>query len=182
MGTYMAIGIVTKIGVSKKEMNTMEYNIDKIKDEINKKLYFNCDLYNLKENDDGYFFILKDNILENELRPFLKEIYPHIYHNKSDYYDDILINLDGLNANEIITLAKENSEEAFQYDEYGENDYLYGNFGRCTKILYETVMISMEGKISAESFGKHSNFFKDAITKAYPKYSIANSLRIYITG
>ena len=46
MGTYMAIGIVTKIGVSKKEMNTMEYDIDKIKDEINKKLYFNCDLYN----------------------------------------------------------------------------------------------------------------------------------------
>lgn len=181
MGTYMGIGIVTKMGISKSTVEEMESTIDDIQSKISKEFNIDFDIYTVVENDNAYIFNLKDTIMEEQLKPFLQEIYPAIY-SDSNYYESILKYLDKLKADKIIEFAKEKSKEAFQYDKYGERDYFYGSFGRCLEISYETIMISSEGKISMECYGKHFKFFKSCIVKAYPQYSIANSLRVYITG
>ena len=181
MGAYMGIGIVAKMAISKSALEKMESNIDDIQRDISKEFNVDFDIYTVKENDNSYTFNLKDTIIEEQLKPFLEEIYPDIY-SDSNYYESILENLDGLKANKIIEFAKEKSEEAFQYDNYGSGDYIYGSFGRSLEISYDTIMISMEGKISMECYGKHFKFFKKCIVKAYPQYSIAKSLRVYITG
>ncbi|MFK5975397.1 MAG: hypothetical protein QM493_02705 [Sulfurovum sp.] len=181
MGTYMGIGIVAKIYFRKSDIENMELDIENIKDKLEANFDFSFDIYNLIEEDETYIFRLKDNILEEQLKPFLEEIYPQLYSNVEDY-NDTLTRLENLSADKIITLAKENSKETFQYDEYGYNDYIYGKFRKKVAINYETIMISMEGKISMETYGKHFDFFKKVIIKAYPQYKISNALRIYITG
>ena len=180
MGTYMAIGIVTKMAISKSALAEMKSNIDDIQKNISKEFNIDFDIYTVKEKDNYNIFTLKDDIIEEQLKPFLTEIYPDIY-SDSNYYENILKDLDGLKADKIIEFAKEKSEEAFQYDNYGSRDYFYGSFGRCLEISYETIMISMEGKISMECYGKHFKFFKSCILKGYPQYNIAKALKVYIT-
>ena len=181
MGLYMAIGVINKITFTKKEIETIKLNIEEFKDRLEKEFDLNFNLYDLKEVDEVYTFTLKDSIIDSQLKMLLIDIYPTIYDDTRDYLH-ILEKLNNLNSDEIIEFAKDKSEEAFQYDNYGHNDVIYGIFNNRVNISYETIMLSVEGKVSMECYDKHFNFFKKSIVKAYPKYSIINSLRVYITG
>ena len=131
------------------------------------------------ERDEFYIFSLKDNVIEDDLKGFLEEIYPHLYHEEEDYIN-VLAKLETLKADEIIEYCK-TKPLALQYDKYCSSDYLYGIFGRSVELSYEAMTISTEGKVLAESFGKHSNFFKNTIIKAYPEYKITSAFKVYIT-
>ena len=89
MGAYMAIGIVTKMAISKSALEKMKANIDDIQNDIRKEFQIDFGIFTIKEDDRNYIFTLKDTIMEEQLKSFLKEIYPNIY-SDSKYYENIL--------------------------------------------------------------------------------------------
>jgi len=180
MGTYMGIGIVNKIIIEKENLNRINTTIDKVQDDITKEFNIDFDIYSLQE-DNRYVFSLKDNVIENQLVSFLKEVYRDLYDDSNDY-QNVIETINGLKADEIIEFAKAKREYSFQYDNDGYEDYIRYDFGRELKISYEIIMISIEGKIIIESYKRHFNFFKNCIVKAYPQYKISHSMKVYITS
>lgn len=180
MGQFLAIGLVTKIKVEKTKVQKAQMSTEQLQAKIQQEYGFDADLYEPIENEEIYEFQLKQEILIEQLLPFLKTIYPLLY-DKSGYYEKILEELGSMPSSEWIEFTKKHPEEAFQFDKYGECDYLREKFVDL-KIHYESVILSMEGKILMETYGRQFRFFKRLMTQTFKEFLLANALRVYITG
>nr|VFK18851.1 MAG: hypothetical protein BECKLPF1236B_GA0070989_11542 [Candidatus Kentron sp. LPFa]VFK67810.1 MAG: hypothetical protein BECKUNK1418G_GA0071005_11674 [Candidatus Kentron sp. UNK]VFK69153.1 MAG: hypothetical protein BECKUNK1418H_GA0071006_10114 [Candidatus Kentron sp. UNK] len=181
MGQFLAIGLATRVSAKKTEVDKSQLDIEQLQEEMKAKLYYAPEIYVANDNNDSYYeFILKDDVLYPQLIPFLKTIYPLLYE-KSVYYDDIIEKLEGLPPSEWLPWAEEKPEEAFQMDEYGTWDYLEKNHSSI-QIYYDSLLLSMEGKISMESFGRQFRFFKYTMMQTFKQFGLSEALRVYITG
>ncbi len=97
------------------------------------------------------------------------------------YYDKIIKKLKTLPPSEWLQWAAEQPEEAFQFDEYGMRDYMEANHRKIC-VYYDCLLLSMEGKIMMEVFGRQFKFFKYTMMQTFKQFSIAGALRTYITG
>ena len=180
MGQFLAIGLATKIGVKKTEVDKAQLNIEQFQEKMKQELHYIPEIYVISDDNDFYHFILKDDIFHAQLIPFLKVIYPLLY-DRSEYYDNIIKELKTLPPSEWLQWAEGKPEEAFQFDVYGMWDYLEKNHSRI-RVYYECLLLSMEGKIVMEEFGRQFKFFKYTMAQTFREFSIAGALRTYITG
>ncbi len=180
MGQYLAIGLATTVGVKKPEVAKAKLTIDHVQEQMRHKLHYVPDIYHLREDDEWYDFHLDDDIFHTQLLPLLKTLYPLLYPN-AVYYDDILQKLATISPSEWLQLAKNKSEEAFQFDQYGESDYLEANHSNI-HVHYESLLLSMEGKMMMETYGRQFAFLKYTMMRTFQQFSLAGALRIYITG
>ena len=180
MGQFLATGIATQIAVKKKHLKKAEITAEQLQEKIQQNFYFPAELYEMSENEEFYSFQLKEAVLSKQLIPFLKTVYPLLYDNPV-YYRDIFPKLESMQPSEWLAWAKSKPEEAFQFDEYGGCDYLREGFTDID-IYYECLMLAMEGKIVMECYGRQFRFFKYALMQAFKEFSLAGTLRIYITG
>ena len=180
MGEFLAIGIVSKIGVKKQHVNKTKITVEQLQEKMRQELGFVPEIYELNEEEDFYYFQLKDAVLHSQLIPFLKTIYPLLYDNPV-YYESVLTKLETLPPSQWLEWAKTKPEEAFQFDEYGTRDYLKEGFSDIT-IYYDSMLISMEGTIVMECYGRQFRFFKQAMVQAFQPFTLAGALRVYITG
>ncbi len=181
MGQFLAVGLTTEIEVRNSETKKDHPNISQIQEQMRHELNFVPDIYTAIERDRSYSFLLNEDVFYSQLPSLLKELYPLLYRD-SKYYDGVLQKLAELAPSEWLQLAKYKSEGAFQFDVYGVPDYLYGSYGRKRWVHYEGILLSMEGKIIMESFGRQFTFLKYAMTKAFQQFDLAGALRLYITG
>jgi hypothetical protein len=77
--------------------------------------------------------------------------------------------------------AESKPEEAFQLDENGACDYLRHGFTDID-VYTDCLLLSMEGKISMETYGRQFRFFKYAMIQAFKSFPLAVALQVYITG
>lgn len=180
MGQNMAIGLVTEIQVAKKDTQRLQYDILKLQEKMTEAFYFNADLYDVIETDESFIFNIKGSILQEQLALFLQKIYPMLYRD-SLYFEGIVEKLQTLSPEEILEWAKEKPEEAFQYSEDNSRDYLYGNFGNSIKIYYSSILLSLEGKVMMETYGRQFNFFKNMIIQSNQEFTIAHAMRVFLT-
>jgi hypothetical protein len=66
-------------------------------------------------------------------------------------------------------------------DENGGCDYLRYGFSDIS-VYYDCPLLSMEGKISMETFGRQFKFLKYIMMQSFKQFTLAGALRIYITG
>lgn len=180
MGQFLAIGLVTEIAISKKDVESAKLTKEQLLQEMTSQIHFLPEIYNINESDKYFNFNLLDKILYSQLIPFLEKFYPKIY-SKEDYYKSIIESLKNKPNSEWLEWAKEKPEEAFQFDEYGTRDYLTIKYDNIA-INYDAILLSMEGKIGMEVYGRQFNFFKYCMIQAFNEFSLASALRIYITG
>ncbi len=157
MGQFLSIGLATKIGIQKKELEKAQINIEQLQEKMKEELNYIREIYTVTENDEFYYLLLNDNILHEQLIPFLEIIYPLLY-DKTEYYYDIIEKLKILPNSEWIQFAKK-KQEAFQFDKYGMCDYLEVNHSEIS-VYYDCILLSLEGKIMMEVFGRQFKFFK----------------------
>jgi hypothetical protein len=123
-------------------------------------------------------------VIENQLLPFLEKFYPLVYPGRKEDFEDTIEMLRKSEPRAWLELSDEKSCEEFQLDKYGEPEFLYFDkpFKPCAKIFSTAIMLSNEGKISMEVFGRQFNFFKYCIQETFSEFSIAKALRVYISG
>ena len=180
MGQFLAIGLATTVGVKKAEVAKTNFSIDQVQETMRHELHYVPEIYHLREDEEWYDFLLDDEIFQTQLLPLLKALYPLLYP-KPVYYDNILQKLATLPPSEWLQWAKKRSEEAFQFDQYGMWDYLQVNHSTI-QVHYESLLLSMEGKIMMETFGRQFTFLKYTMMHTFHQFSLAGALRIYITG
>ena len=184
MGQFLAIGLVSKCVTSK--IDLQKYNIckDDLITTMKIKLHFCPEIYDFSETEEDYIFKLKSNILQSQLLPFLEKFYPLLYLDHNTDYEVTLEMLKNSDPSTWLALASEKRREEFQWDKYAHCDYLYFDkpFNPKSKICYEVIMLSMEGKVLMEVYRRQFFFFKYCIQECFSEFSLAKSIHVYITG
>lgn len=161
MGQYLAIGIVNLITVSKKEMHACKIEQAEILEQIENTLYFPIDLFDVIDSQNAVLLKLKKEIFENELIPFLVKFYNLMYSKKNTAEDAnrVIETLRATVPSDWATLAESKSFYCFQEDRYGEKDTLFFNkpFNLRINLTYNSILISDEGKILMEVYGRQFN-------------------------
>lgn len=183
MGQFWGIGIVSKMKYSKENLLKAQATADEFQEKWCRDYHFDPELFDIHENDSHWIYSLKQTILNQELIPFLEMFYPRMY-DKNSYYDEALNSLKTIPSDQWLDYAKRKEEEVFQFDEYGECDYIDFERGFRNKIPinYESILISMEGKVMMEVYGRQFDFFKSCMIDSFSNFKIAKALRVYITG
>ena len=179
MGTFMATGIVTKIESKEYEFEILDKSRDEIENIIKKEIEIDFSLYEKDEKSEDIVFNIKDTILKEHLYPFLNRFYPDFYNRNERLYGNVLNRLKDLNTNEILEYANTKSEYVFQTDIFA--DYIRSGFGKSLVVYNHIILLSIEGKVLAEEYGKHFDFFERCVKEVYKDYPIVKSFKIYIT-
>ncbi|NJL76663.1 MAG: hypothetical protein HC892_18240 [Saprospiraceae bacterium] len=184
MGQFLSIGIVTACGTSKKGLQKNNITKEELVAEMIVKHHFEPSIYDFSETTENYLFKLQSTVIENQLLAFLEKFYPLVYSGKSNEFESAIKKLRTSEPSTWLALADERSYAEFQLDEYGEYEYLHFDkpFGSSAKIFSTAIMLSCEGKISMEEFGRQFIFFKYCMQQTFPEFSIAKALRVYISG
>jgi len=185
MGQMLSIGIMIEITFSKSEMIKGKLTTAEILEKMGKTLFINPNIYVLEEKEDNIYLRLKDEILEKELVPFLEKIYPQLYLNITDSdYTEVLDTLRKEPLSEWENLAKRKRYCSYQFDNYSESQILYFDKPFLPKIHLNSkeIMLSAEGKIVMEEYGRQFNFLKYCMVCTFKEYLLASALRVYITG
>jgi hypothetical protein len=180
MGQFLAIGLATKLYPRKTEVAKAQLSIEQLQNKMKEDLHFTPEIYVADETDNGISFTLKDDIFHGQLLPLLEVLYPLLYES-SYYYNNVLQTLQTLPHEEWTEWSKGKSESAFQLDEYGMTDRIEEGH-TSIPIFYESILLSMEGKILMEEYGKQFNFIKYTMKQAFKQFELSGALRIYITG
>jgi hypothetical protein len=184
MGQVLAIGIVIKYETSKRNLQKNNITKEELIDEMMAKKHFDPTIYDFSETDESYLFTLKASVLADQFIHFLEKFYPLVYLGRNKEFEDTLEMLKQAEPSTWIDLSEKKSAEEFQMDEYGEPEYLYFDkpFKPYAIIASTAIMLSHEGKISMEIYGRQFNFFKYCIQETFSEFSIAKALRVYISG
>ena len=180
MGQFLAIGLATRIGVAKAEINAAHLTFEQLQERMRQDVGYHSEIYTVSESDNGYFFALKDAVFQEQLLPLLETLYPLLYKN-AEYYDGVLQTLHTLPPSAWMAWAEGKPAEAFQFDRYGVGDSIWEKQMRI-HLSYESLLLSMEGKVVMETYGRQFAFIKYTMEQAFRQFSLARALRIYITG
>lgn len=187
MGQYLAMGIMTQVATSKEKARKDNIQLDTALQKMQQTFHFTPELYDFTDDANYWVWQLKHDIWEGELLPFLKEVYPILFymqHSSTDY-EGVLKKLSSEPATSWLDIAKDKRFEAFQFDEYGEDEYLYFkelNFQPTLKVSIESVALAMEGKIVMEAHGQLFHFFQHCFQKTFTSFQLSKAIRFYITG
>lgn len=185
MGRYLATGLITRISVVREEAERAKLGKDELISRMSKELYFEPELFDYEGTDTRMAFLIKPQIFERDLLPLLERVYS-LYFRKDEEarYLDILNKLNAAGPGKYMQLAHEKMGENYQYDEYGEEDYLRSDlpFGKYTHVYYKTILLTLGGKIITESIYKELLFYKHLLHFRLSDIELAKALRIYITG
>ena len=180
MGQFLAIGLATEIGIKKSEADKADLTLEQLQERMQHDLHYAPDIYTATEEDGYYQFFLNEEVFHAELLPFLETFYPLLYSNPA-YYEGALKKLASMPPAEWLQWAQGKPEEVFQFDEYGTRDYLTVNHTDIC-VSYDALLLSMEGKISMETYGRQFTFVKYAMMQTFRQFRLAGALRMYITG
>ena len=180
MGQFLAIGLVTQISVDKKKLARTQLTPEQLQERMIAELHYDPALYLLRDNDDFYSFDLKEDIFYAQLLPLLEQLYPLLYEN-SEMYQYPLQKLPTLPPSEWIAWAKNKPDESFQFDKYGMRETIQEKFTD-VHFHYESIMLSMEGKIMMEAYGRQFRFVNYTMMQTFKEFPLAGALRMYITG
>jgi hypothetical protein len=184
MGRYLAIGLTHQAFASREEMTKQEISIDELRQEIQKTFRYDLGLYDEETTDKHVVFTLKDAVLKDGLLPFLNAFYPIIYSDEK-YYRWSLEHLQSTAFPQWLDLAKEKELQLFQYDQYGDPEYIWFSKGFQTRVVLRCNCIILylgRGRVDTEGVEDFSRFFKYCLHEAFKEHAIAKALRFYYAG
>lgn len=184
MGQFLSTGLVTRMSVSKQEMQKGKINIEEVRERLQTNFHYNLSIFDEKEEDEYITWTISNKLMEEELIFFLKEFLYRIT-DDSGNADDVINKLEEKGVKNWLEIAEEKELYDFQIDKYGESEYLYfsnKDFRPSVRIDFTNIMLSAEGKIMMETYGRQFNFYKYCMIQTYKEFKIASALRIYITG
>ncbi len=181
MGQYLSIGICTNFSISKSEMKSAKTSIEEIEDALQNEGYY-LPIFERQESENAWKWSLKESIFTMEMAQFVEKQLD-IFGETDDDVEQLLADLKNCKSkNDFWGLAEQGNYECFQWDRYGESDYISMSFGKHLRINYDCIMLFSAGKISMESDGGLFQYFVRNIVIANPEFEIAKALKVYITG
>jgi len=174
MGAFLTTSLMTKFQVAKSEWNSINGD-SKEKHEFMRSIFVDTDIFDMSESAGTIYFDVKEEVLKEELIPFLKTFF-NDFHGKDKECDLIIESLEEKKeVKEWLEFAYDGGFQNFQRDPYGSVRFSQ------IEISYESIILAMEGKISMEMYGKHFSFFESLIKKVYADFKLSNLIQISIS-
>ncbi len=188
MGTYLAMGL--KLVFQAYKPDVVKYaEKDSTVEDVLKQLEMKYDLgdvYTRYEKDDCFEYRLDDNVLQQELCPFLNDFYDLRYDNeRKDYKDEVIAAINELpdqTLSSIIPLLKEKKFELFQTDDYSKYMYM-GDWGLMSDKIWthtECAILSLDGKFIMECYGSLFYFLRKSIVAQLPDYKLNQAVDVWL--
>lgn len=138
-----------------------------------------------REMEDAYVYQLKDELLETELIPFLRDFYPLRYQEKK-YYEGALESVEACkNLSELkerMETTYDDFDDAFQIIEDSSLSFLSSDSfdRRCFSYSFQNVSLSSNGKILMECYGSFLGFVRRSLCEVFKKYKLIGAIRVWI--
>ena len=185
MGQYLAIGIASAIGVDKQKAEKEFKGLENFKNTFEKE-FNQRGIYQLDETETFIQFDLKPEIAQKEWEEFIRSFYELRYKGDEAYIDEYNEALEEIgevhDLQGWLKLAKEKRFECYQMTEL----YFYPmdnpfSFDGYTYMGMDMVVLSLDGKIFMECYGSLFDFFTRIIREKLSRFSLSDSLFLYIT-
>lgn len=184
MGQFIKFGLCTKISCLEKEKNKIEKyykKFDEFITDFEKQTNINANIFNLNEEDNGYIFSLKDELLApNNLNKFLKDFFYDIYDEKhlKIYCDDIYDDIKTKNTvHDLIEFAEENPHQNFQLS-YSRGS-ITTPFIESVYLEYEYIVLFLNGKAYMECYGEFFSYI-EKLMRARHTYPQIGAMKIFL--
>lgn len=186
MGTYLMVGIASKIQMEKKERYGRSVTREQLEVAIGKRI--NINKFTYLETDKHHNWEIKDEALDN-IGPFLSSQL-EMYNEKEKPLAalDEIYKLDGrgvkdyLNALEKYGHAELTKSVYLQYSTLWDYETVEGDSDRSVEGAYELIRLFMDGKIIMECYAYMFHYFERVIALQKDKYPIADCVRVMITS
>jgi len=159
MGQFIKFGLCTEISCTENDKNKIEKNYKEFDDFIiafEKQSNIRTNLFNLREENNGYIFTIKDELLApKSLISFLKDFFYDIYDEEhlKIYCDDIYDDIKSKNsAYDLIKFAEEKPHQNFQLS-YSVGYIMSPGFERIL-MEYEYIVLYLNGKAYMECYNE----------------------------
>lgn len=184
MGQYLSIGIVTEFSISKEQMHKGKVEQTDVLHQLENNLYFPTAIFDKTERDDALIFTLKKEVFDSELLPFLETFYKTLYQGKDyKHASTALEELKKTSPSEWPAIAASRSLYYFQKDEYANRDTISLDIAFLSRVDvdYYCILLSSEGKILMEEYGRLFHFLKFCMKEAFKEFALAGALRVYFS-
>jgi hypothetical protein len=183
MGTYLSTGIVQEIAVYKEQIKYPDTSIDNISLGLQEEL--NLDCYNYSQDEEGYYWKIKPEMLEGNLAEFMNKQFQMCKSKIDGNMQDVVDQLrEASSGDEIIKLATSRTLINFQIDQL--MDYVSvirdNGFKEYVTIYYKLIAYFIDGKIITEGLGNSLRYFESNIRLQKDKYPIADCVKIMVTS
>jgi len=185
MGQHLTIGIATICNIPKDKLQKNKISLKELIEKMQEKFHFEPSIYDVSTTPESYVFKLKPTILQSQLLSFLQKLYPILYAGRFIDYGATLELLETSSPTTWLTWLENEGFEEFQLDRYGTSDYLQFDrpFKPTIRLYFSNIiMLSIEGKISMEVYGRQFRFFKYCLQETFVEFSLAKAIKIYIAG
>lgn len=185
MGQYLSIGIVTELSISKVQMHKGKVEQTDVLHQLENTLYFPIAIFDKTEQDDALIFTLKKEVFDSELLPFLEKFYKTMYREKDyEHAGTAIEELKKTSPSEWAAIAASKSLYYFQKDEYANKDTIRFDIAFLPRVdvHYDCILLSSEGKILMEEYGRQFHFLKFCMQEAFKEFALAGALRVYLSG
>ena len=185
MGVYLAVGLTIAARLSAAALARAKISEQEIIEEIDQRGYFSTNLYNVRTIEDTIEFQLKENLFQQHLLPLLERLYPALYEPDPDSrYPQVLATLNATPATEWLTLAEEKRFAEFQKLNSGRYIRHHLNNQRWYEPILidcDVLILSLEGKILMEEYGRQFMFFQRCISHTFSDFPLVNAVGVFIT-
>lgn len=182
MGQFLCIGLRTSIAIRRKDFNQPFVTPEYVAETIEQRLV-PARLYERHEMEDMVVYRLRNDAVQEEFIPFLKEFYKIRYTdiNSGDEMPDCYLaeiskchNLD-----EWLDLAEQKEMEGFQIDNHGR----YVRIKDFCHVYYreESIILSLTGKAWMECYETLFLFLANCIKARLSQYQLAESISVFLT-
>lgn len=185
MGQFLAIGLRLELAARKQDVakHLEETPLEEVLKQIEEKYHLN-DIYVRDDTDDYYVFKVKEELLDNELIPFLEKFYSLRYPADSDTdASDALQTLKDIdNTRDRMKLLSHKSFQTYQEGEEFDYCRIGGFWSNEVRVCSNNAILSLDGKILMECYGGVFDFFRRCIVAQMSDFKLAEALTVWIDG
>ncbi|MGL4730697.1 MAG: hypothetical protein ACRCW0_03820 [Clostridium sp.] len=175
MERYLFAGICYNIIICKPDLEIHNVDLEKIQYELDKKTDLN--FYTKKESDKVILYTLKDEILLDEFKEFIKSQI-ELHGLQEDEIEEFLLKLQSVEVtNDILNLAKDERTLEIGYESALEHLYLDEECD--IRICYECISFLKEAFIF-EGRKSFSNYIENLIKKSARYNKISGTIRVFV--
>ena len=183
MGTYVTIGLATRIRADKKRVKRDFWNLDEFKTTL-KQLFNSKDIYDVSEDDDSIILTLKEEVARQEWIDFLRTFYQLRFGENCDLdgqtNEQILKALSAhSNLQSWLDIAKEKKFYCYQSDHIGYYPIRGGSHYSYLSIDY--VLLDMAGKAIMECYAEMFLFFTQLLRERLSSFRLSDTLFVAMT-
>ena len=179
----MTIGLVTKITVDKERAKVTDSATPEEVRAAMQEAYNQSGIYTMEETEGEVSLMLNPEVAEAEMTCLLEDFYKLRYGEDRKWQEELEEIKKRHSLDEWLELADVSSSTMFQLDHYvWLSTPFYRGWSYSLPTEATQIVLSSDGKILMECYGRLFKFFTRLIRERLSKYRLANALFVSISG